>query len=82
MIDGKRVVAAREAQGWTQVQLAWECQRIVEQLRLSERQGVSLSTIARVETMKQDITVAKLRTLARALKLEPGEILLPLEATA
>jgi transcriptional regulator with XRE-family HTH domain len=56
-----RIKKLRERRGWTQEQLA-------------EAAGVGRSHLARLETAKQDPTLATLEKIARALRVKVAEL--------
>lgn len=47
----------------------------VTQIQLSQASGIDQSTISRMETGKQDVSVSQLRKLAIALGVKPADLL-------
>lgn len=82
MVNGSRVAERRDELGWTQFELAVKCQELIDQHKLDGRHSVSLSSIQRVEAMRQDLSLTKAGILAKVLGLDVGELLLPFEASA
>src|SRR5437016_5826345 len=67
---GERVAAFRKRHGWQQRELADELQQL-------GWEGVDRTIVAKLETGRRNISVEELLTLAAALGVEPGALLLP-----